>query len=79
MLMAWSLLISEKKAVTNTELYWKQSQMWMENTNVIQEKFGICVLKVFLYLIATCGYISFLHVDVCLQGNGEWNVRNEIN
>lgn len=42
----------------------------MENINVIQEKFCIYILRLFfLYLIATCGSISFLHVGVHFQGN----------
>lgn len=47
-----------KKAATNTELYWKRSQILMENINVIKNSLAF-ILRIFLYLIATCDCISF--------------------
>ena len=38
--------------------------------------FYICILRIFLYLIATCGYISFPHVGVHFQEDDDWTVRN---
>lgn len=72
-----SLHISERKAVTNTELYWKRSQMLMENINVIQEKFCIYILRSF-FVSNSYMWLHFFSSCRCpLPRKYDWNVRNE--